>query len=191
MSGWYWIRAVESPYYHSYLQTQQPTAAATASGAATTTTATAVLDAGSSAGQFNIIDGQLVLYRGGGAAELYLWVEDPADKTQRALATWFDAAGAKNPYGTFAFSGDTVTWVDPDVARGNTAAFFVCPDSAEGVNALFVNTGAYGYETPSGCYDVDVSLPVTSPTSPLDSSPSRRPGVSVWESSVFDGEVVT
>lgn len=151
MSGWYWVRAVESPYYHSYLQTQPPTAAAA------TATATAVLDAGSSAGQFNIVNGQLVMYGGGGNDEgeqqQYLWVEDPADKTQRALATWFDDAA--NPYGTFAFSGDTVTWVDPDVSRGNTAAFFVCP--AGGVNALFVNTGAYGYETPSGCYDVDVS----------------------------------
>lgn len=84
-----------------------------------------------------------------------MWVEDPADKTQRALSTWFDAA--ENTYGNFSFSGDTLTWVDPDVSRGNTAAFYVCPSNATGANDLYVNTGAYDYETPSGCYDVDVS----------------------------------
>lgn len=125
-----------------------------------------MLDGPSTAGQFNIIDGQLVYDTGGGAASgaLYMQVEDPADKTQRALATWFEATA--NTYGNFSFSGDTVTWVDPDVARGNTAAFYVCPSnssssSAGGAvaeNALFVNTGAYDYETPSGCYDVDVSF---------------------------------
>lgn len=82
-----------------------------------------------------------------------MWVEDPTDKTQRSLRTWFNTTA--NPYGTFAFSGDTVTWTDPDVARPNTAAFYVCPDDEE--NALFVNTGAYLYNTPAGCYDVDVS----------------------------------
>lgn len=85
---------------------------------------------------------------------MYLNVEDPADKTQRALATTFEATN--NTYGAFAFSGDTVTWADPDVARPNTAAFYVCPGSA-GENALYINTGAYSYQTPSGCYDVDVS----------------------------------
>lgn len=95
-----------------------------------------------------------------------MWVEDPADKTQRALATWFNSTAS--PYGNFSFSGDTVTWTDPDVARPNTAAFYVCPGNSStedagaaaaggGENALFVNTGAYLYETPSGCYDVDVS----------------------------------
>lgn len=146
-SGWYWIRGVETPYYHSYLQTL-PTA----------TPGTALLDSYETAGQYNIIDGQLVYNTGSGTtdAALYLHVEDPADKTQRALATWFDTT--ENTYGSFAFSGDTVTWTDPDVARPNTAAFYVCPgNSTTGENALFVNTGAYLYETPSGCYDVDVS----------------------------------
>lgn len=144
LSGWYWIRGVESPYFHSYLQAL-PTARA----------GTALLDSYLTAGQFNIIDGQLV-YNTGSGSPLYLNVEDPADKTQRALATTFQAT--KNTYGTFAFSGDTVTWTDPDVARPNTAAFYVCPGkSASGENALYINTGAYLYLTPSGCYDVDVS----------------------------------
>ncbi|KAL1871629.1 hypothetical protein Daus18300_004629 [Diaporthe australafricana] len=147
LSGWYWIRGVESPYFHSYLQAL-PTASP----------GTALLDSYLTAGQFNIIDGQLVYNTGSGAAAgaLYLNVEDPADKTQRALATTFKAT--KNTYGSFAFSGDTVTWTDPDVARPNTAAFYVCPGtSAAGANALYINTGAYLYQTPSGCYDVDVS----------------------------------
>ncbi|KAG8157580.1 hypothetical protein KVR01_012622 [Diaporthe batatas] len=82
---------------------------------------------------------------------------DPDDPPARlrALAATFQAT--KNTYGTFAFSGDTVTWADPDVARPNTAAFYVCPGkSASGENALYVNTGAYLYQTPSGCYDVDI-----------------------------------
>ncbi|KAJ4393568.1 hypothetical protein N0V93_002781 [Gnomoniopsis smithogilvyi] len=146
VSGWYWIRAVESPYYHSYLQTL-PTA----------TPGDALMDNPSTAGQFNIIDGQLVYYTGS-SEPLYMWVEDPADKTQRTLATWFNTTAST--YGNFSFSGDTVTWTDPDVARPNTAAFYVCPgNSTSGAeeNALFVNTGAYLYETPSGCYDIDVS----------------------------------
>lgn len=117
------------------------------------------MDDASTAGQFNIIDGQLVYYTGASSAPLYMWVEDPTDKTQRALATWFNST--KSTYGNFSFSGDTVTWTDPDVARPNTAAFYVCPGNgttdATGENALFVNTGAYLYETPSGCYDIDVS----------------------------------
>lgn len=144
VSGYSWIRAVATLYYHSYLQTL-PTA----------TPGAALLDAPTTAGQFAIAGGQLVYYTGAGAAPLYMWVEDAADKTQRALATWFN--GTASSYGSFAFSGDTVTWTDPDVARPNTAAFYVCPTAA-GANALFVNTGAYLYLTPSGCFDVDVSF---------------------------------
>lgn len=144
VSGWFWIRAVAEPYYHSYLQTL-PAA----------TPGDALLDVPETAGQFNIVDGQLVYYSGG-AAPLYMWVENAVDTTQRALKTWFNST--VSTYGSFAFSGDTVTWTDPDVARPNTAAFYVCPgNGTEGGNALFVNTGAYLYETPSGCYDVDVS----------------------------------
>lgn len=137
---------MESPYFHSYLQTL-PTA----------TPGTALLDSPATAGQFTITEGQLVYYTGAGAAPLYMWVEDATNKTQRALATWFN--GTASTYGSFAFSGDTVTWTDPHVARPNTAAFYVCPSTAAGGgNDLFVNTGAYLYDTPSGCYDVDVSF---------------------------------
>ncbi|KAK3935632.1 carbohydrate-binding module family 1 protein [Diplogelasinospora grovesii] len=133
-SGWYWIRAVESPNFHSYLQTQP-----------TGTPGTAVLTSYTSAGQFNIVSGQLV-YNRGSAAPLYMNVEDPTDKTQRKLQTWFNTT--QNAYGTFAFQGDTVTWTVSDINRPNTAAWLVCENQQ-----LFINTGAYAYMTPAGCAD--------------------------------------
>ncbi|KAK3313662.1 hypothetical protein B0H66DRAFT_357758 [Apodospora peruviana] len=135
VSGWYWIRAVAPPNYHLYLQSSP-----------SLSPGTPLITSGSSAGQFNIIDGQLVHYRGTSASPLYMNVENPSDKTQRKLRTWF--AETKNSYGAFAFQGDTLTWSVSDIARPNTAAWLVC----EG-QQLFVNTGAYLYNTPTGCAD--------------------------------------
>ncbi|KAK0637477.1 hypothetical protein B0T17DRAFT_481383, partial [Bombardia bombarda] len=77
---------------------------------------------------------------------LYMNVENPADKTQRKLATAYKET--KNAYGTFAFQGDTLTWTVADIARPNAAAWLVC----EG-QEMFINTGAYLYNTPAGCAD--------------------------------------
>jgi hypothetical protein len=77
-------------------------------------------------------------------------VEDPVDKTQRALQTWFNST--QNAYGVFGFQGDAVTWSVGDIARPNVAAWFVCGDEGR----LFVNTGPYGYQTPEGCWDETV-----------------------------------
>ncbi|KAK3380533.1 hypothetical protein B0T24DRAFT_571419 [Lasiosphaeria ovina] len=145
-SGWYWIRAVATPNFHNYLQgAAQPTAPASSS-------LTALISSATSAGQFNIVSGQLVWNRGN--TQYYLHVENAADKTQRALRTWFEPAPAANPYGAFAFQGDTLTWSAPDLARPNQAAWLVCGD----VKELFVNTGAYLYNTPAGCADQTVGL---------------------------------
>ncbi|KAI8161041.1 hypothetical protein K4K49_002389 [Colletotrichum sp. SAR 10_70] len=133
VSGWYWIRAVASPNYHSYLQAKP-----------TGTPSKAYLDSPSTAGQFKIENGQLVHLTG--SSSLYLNVENPADKTQRKLETWF--ATTKNTYGTFAFQGDTLTWSTPDINRPNLAAWLVCENQE-----VFINTGAYLYQTPAGCYD--------------------------------------
>lgn len=92
-----------------------------------------------------MVDGQLVYYTGGDL--LYMGVENPANKTQRTLETWFDSTA--NDYGTFAFQGDTLTWTVADISRPNTAAWLVCGDEGQ----LFINTGAYAYETPDGCAD--------------------------------------
>ncbi|GIJ91467.1 hypothetical protein Asppvi_010433 [Aspergillus pseudoviridinutans] len=133
-SGWYFIRAVETPAYHSYLQTI-PSA----------TPGPAYLSSNTNAGQFNIISGQLVYNTG--ASQLYMNVEDPVNKTQRTLQTWFNKT--QNQYGTFGFQGDAVTWTVSDIARPNVAAWYVCGDQGQ----LYINTGAYGYQTPAGCYD--------------------------------------
>ncbi len=138
--GQYWIRAVEAPNFHKYLQTNPANAAGTA-----------ILGSSRTAGQFNIVDGQLVEATGDAAAPLYLNVEKPADLTQRTLATWFNAT--KNPFGTFVFQGDAVTWSTPEIKRQNLAAWLVCKGSA-----LYINTGAYNYQTPSGCADETVSF---------------------------------
>lgn len=141
MSGWYWIRGVAAPNFHSYLQTK-PTGVPSDS----------FLDAASNAGQFNVINGQLV-YNTGAGGELYMHVENPEDKTQRKLETWFSEE--ENDYGEFGFQGDTLTWHTDDIARPNEAAWLVCEDQQ-----LFINTGAYLYETPAGCADQTVSPPV-------------------------------
>lgn len=79
-------------------------------------------------------------------------VEEPADKANppRTLATSFNTT--KNTFGTFVFSGDAVTWSVPSIKRQNVAAWLVCKNQQ-----LFINTGAYGYQTPSGCADQTVS----------------------------------
>ncbi|KAI1174818.1 carbohydrate-binding module family 1 protein [Nemania sp. FL0916] len=139
-SGYYWVRAVASPNFHSYLQAAPTATPSPGPG-------DAYLLSSKNAGQFNIIDGQLVYNPASSGEMLYMWVEDPINKTQRTLETWFDTT--KNPYGTFAFQGDTVTWSVSDISRPNTAAWLVCG----GAGQLYINTGAYAYNTPSGCAD--------------------------------------
>lgn len=135
--GQYWIRAVEAPNFHKYLQT-----------APQNSVGTAMLGSSKSAGQYNIVSGQVTTLNG--EEPLYLHVEKPTDFTQRTLATWFNAT--KNEFGTFAFQGDALTWSAPEVKRQNLAAWLVCKGSS-----LFINTGAYNYQTPAGCADETVS----------------------------------
>ncbi|KAI3340129.1 carbohydrate-binding module family 1 protein [Ustulina deusta] len=141
-SGYYWIRAVASPNFHSYLQAAPTATPSPGPG-------DAYLLSGENAGQFNIIDSQLVYNPGSGSGgeTLYMWVEDPTNKTQRTLQTWFDTDA--NPYGAFAFQGDTLAWTVEDISRPNAAAWLVCGDAGQ----LYINTGAYAYDTPSGCAD--------------------------------------
>ncbi|ETS75266.1 hypothetical protein PFICI_13750 [Pestalotiopsis fici W106-1] len=139
VSGYYWIRAVESPNYHSYLQAAPTATPSPGPG-------DAYLLSPGAAGQFNVVDGQLVYYTGGSDL-LYMGVENPTNKSQRTLETWFNST--ENDYGTFAFQGDTLTWSVEDISRPNTAAWLVCGDEGQ----LYINTGAYAYETPDGCSD--------------------------------------
>ncbi|KAK1773036.1 60s ribosomal protein mitochondrial precursor protein, partial [Copromyces sp. CBS 386.78] len=64
----------------------------------------------------------------------------------RKLKTWFSTT--KNAYGTFKFQGDTLTWSVADINRPNEAAWLVCTGQE-----VFINTGAYLYQTPTGCAD--------------------------------------
>ena len=139
VKGQYWIRAVASPNFHKYLQTKP-----------VNTPGTATLGSSKTAGQFQVVSGQLVEYTGAGTPPLYMQVEKPTDFTQRTLKTWFNTT--QNAFGTFVFQGDALTWSAPEVKRQNLAAWLVCKDQA-----LFVNTGAYAYQTPAGCADQTVS----------------------------------
>jgi hypothetical protein len=140
VSPWIWIRAVEAPNFHSYLQAK-PTLAP----------GPAYMDTYTKAGQFQVEDGQLVMNTGPSGTPLYMNVEDPADKTQRALHTYFNTT--KNTYGTFSFSGDALQWSVADINRPNLSAWYVC-----GSQELYINTGAYAYNAPSGCADETVSF---------------------------------
>ncbi|KAK1768204.1 hypothetical protein QBC33DRAFT_536526 [Phialemonium atrogriseum] len=133
--GQYWIRAVASPNFHKYLQTSPANEVGVA-----------VLGSSKTAGQFSVAGGQLVEWTGEGGSPLYLNVEKPADLTQRTLATWFNTT--KNEFGTFVFQGDALTWSTPEINRQNLAAWLVCKNQE-----LFINTGAYAYQTPEGCAD--------------------------------------
>lgn len=129
------------PHFHDYLQTTQQN-----------TAGPAILGPAASAGQFAVEGGQLVSL-GDPAAPLYLHVEQPADLADppRALAARFEET--EGDFGAFVFSGDALTWAAEGVSRENEAAWLAC----EG-DELFVNTGAYGYETPEGCSDHTVSV---------------------------------
>ncbi|KAF4637691.1 hypothetical protein G7Y89_g387 [Cudoniella acicularis] len=132
-SGYYWIRAVEAPNFHKYLQSNP-----------LYSEGGAILDTYTTAGQFQIVSGQLVQLITGGF--LYAVVEKQANSTVNKLAVSFSKD--KNTYGTFAFSGDAVQWSVPDIKRQNLSAWLVC-----GAKSLWINLGAYGYMTPTGCAD--------------------------------------
>jgi len=134
-SGCYWIRAVESPNFHKYLQTSPGYM-----------TGIAIMGDYTTAGQFNIVNGQLVELITGGL--LYAIVSPQTDNTVTNLAVTF--LKSPNTYGTFAFSEDAVTWTIPSIDRPNSAAWLVC------TGQQFINLGPYAYNTPAGCADETV-----------------------------------
>ncbi|OQO01175.1 hypothetical protein B0A48_13418 [Cryoendolithus antarcticus] len=131
-------RAVEDPNFHKYLQTSPQY-----------TTGLATLNSYTTAGQFNVVNGQLVELISATATSptlLYANVGQPATPSSSLLPVSFSTT--QNGWGSFAFSGDALTWSAANVTRGNLAAWYVCTGQQ-----LFINTGAYLYGTPSGCYD--------------------------------------
>lgn len=137
-----WIRAVAAPNFHKYLQSSHPGQAGVA-----------VLNDASTAGQFTVTNGALVLVGGAGAgANLYAVVNSTVvGPGAGRLAVTFETKA--NAYGAFKYSGDALQWAVAGVTRPNDSAWLVC-----GGQELFVNLGSYGYQTPEGCADQTVSF---------------------------------
>jgi len=135
------IRAVEDPNFHQYLQSE-----------VLNTASDAVLGSPGTAAQFQITGGQLIQELPDGT-QLYAVVEGPANSTVTKLKmSWSTSPASGVNAGTFVFSGDTVEWSIPTISRPQTNAWLVCPDAA-GNKDVYVNLGAYDYETPAGCAD--------------------------------------
>ncbi|KAF3930781.1 hypothetical protein ABW20_dc0103618 [Dactylellina cionopaga] len=112
ISPYVWIRAVVAPYFHKYLQSSPLRSPGDAVMADYTT-----------AGQFNIVSGQLVQLINTAGALLYGQVEEKVSDSQNKLQlTW---GTSPNAYGTFTWSGDALIWSHPSVSRQNNAAWLI------------------------------------------------------------------
>jgi len=133
-----WIRAVEAPNFHKYLQSKTPG-----------TQGDAVIGPPSTAAQHNIVSGQLIQFLPGGS-KLYAQVATAVAGTTRLKVFW-STTPATNV--TWSFSGDGVNGVVQGATQQNTGAFLACNDVSSDVPNVYLNLGAYGYMTPSGCAD--------------------------------------
>ncbi|KAI0826092.1 hypothetical protein BC629DRAFT_1276778 [Irpex lacteus] len=138
VSGFSFIRAVEDPNFHKYLRSEVKG-----------TVSDAVLGEPVDAAQFQIVNGQLQQSIAGGDW-LYAVVEPRANSTVVKLKVSWSATPATS--GAFSWAGDTVEWSDPSISRPQNNAWLICPDAA-GNKDLYVNLGAYDYQTPAGCAD--------------------------------------
>ncbi|KAF2840673.1 carbohydrate-binding module family 1 protein, partial [Patellaria atrata CBS 101060] len=135
---WLWIRAVAAPNFHKYMQSSP-----------LLSEGTAVLGSHTTAGQFNVIDGQLVQLvtaPGTGQKVLYGNVSQEKSFDGKALAVTFSES--KNTYGTFGWQGDGLTWQVAGISRPNLSAWYVCTGQA-----MYINLGNYLSNTPAGCAD--------------------------------------
>ena len=108
-------------------------------------------------------------------SSLYAAVEARANRTVTKLKmSGQDTPASGDAAGTFMWSGDTVEWSIPSISRpqlnvsaiGNfrrlrecvsdvaivVQAWLVCADE-DGNKDVYINLGAYDYETPAGCAD--------------------------------------
>lgn len=138
-SGYYWIRAVAAPNFHKYMQTKPLYA-----------NGPALLGDYTTAGQFQVVSGQLVqLVSGPGEKPeklLYGVVSEQRYINNMSLSVTFGET--KNTYGQFAWNGDGLTWSVASIQRPNAAAWYVCTGQQ-----MYINLGNYLYQTPSGCAD--------------------------------------
>lgn len=104
MSGGYaFIRAVEDPNFHKYLQSE-----------VLGTASDGVLGSPMTAAQFQVTNGQVVQYVTA-TSSLYLHVAPPTDSSDKKLKTTW--ATTPDTLGTFAWSGDTLQWSSTTVSR--------------------------------------------------------------------------
>jgi hypothetical protein len=137
-SGYYWVRAVAAPNFHKYIQTKP-----------LYSSGDALLGDYTTAGQFQVVDGQLVQLvsaPGQSTKLLYANVSDKRVINDMSLAVTF--LETKNTYGAFAWGGDDLQWSVAGVNRPNKSAWYVCTGQK-----IYVNLGNYLYQTPSGCAD--------------------------------------
>ncbi|KIK67917.1 carbohydrate-binding module family 1 protein [Collybiopsis luxurians FD-317 M1] len=132
------IRSVEEPYFHYYLQSITPSAATLA-----------IMGSYLTAAQFQVTNGLLIQES---TPPLYAVVANQANSTVTRLGVSWSTTPPTN--GTFEFSGDTIEWSIPTINRPQLNAWLICPDSA-GNNLLYVNLGFYG-SPPSGCADATI-----------------------------------
>ncbi|KAJ7764557.1 carbohydrate-binding module family 1 protein [Mycena maculata] len=144
--GYSFVRAVEDPYFHQYLQSE-----------VLNTPTTAVLGNYTNAAQFQVVNGQLIQNAAG--TNLYATVDPPANSSVTMLGmTW---STTPDTLGTFVFSGDSLEWSSPTVPRPQTNAWLVCPSGT--TLFIYINLGYYDYETPTGCSDETLNA-YTGPT---------------------------
>ncbi|OBZ66782.1 GDP-L-fucose synthase [Grifola frondosa] len=132
------IRAVEDPNFHKYLRSE-----------VINTASDAVLGDPDTAAQFQIVSGQLVQLLPNGSS-LYAVVEGQSDPSVTKLQmSWSTEPASGANAGTFMWSGDTVEWSIPTIDRPQLNAWLVCPDADDNLD-VYINLGAYDYETPAG-----------------------------------------
>ncbi|CAN9365312.1 unnamed protein product [Alternaria alternata] len=140
-SGYYWIRAVAAPNFHKYFQTKP-----------LYSTGSALLGDYTTAGQFQVVDGQLVeLVSAPGEPVKLLYAVVSEERSINGMSLAVSFSESKNTYGTFAWGGDDLQWSVSGVNRPNKSAWYVCTGQK-----LYINLGNYLYQTPSGCADQTV-----------------------------------
>lgn len=137
-TGYYWIRGVAAPNYHKYMQTKP-----------LYSTGPALLGDYTTAGQFQVQDGQLVqLVSAPGETTKLLYATVSPNKVINNASLAVSFTTEKNTYGTFKFGGDDLQWSVSGVTRPNPSAWYVCTGQQ-----MYINLGNYAYQTPSGCAD--------------------------------------
>ncbi|TEB32677.1 hypothetical protein FA13DRAFT_220311 [Coprinellus micaceus] len=139
IDGYSFVRAVTSPNFHKYLMSET-----------WGTPGDAVLGEYTKAALFKVTSGQLVQGVSGQQTALYAKVDKTPLSDGKRLRVYWDTTPSTS--GTFRWSGDTLEWSDPSVTRPQANAWLVCPDG-QGNKDLFINLGAYSYQTPAGCAD--------------------------------------